>query len=325
MNTQQTTMTAVLNGSIVRPPGFYIIGFSSLPNVNYYLIFLGIVYIVTVLANILLITVIWAERCLHTPKYIAVVNLAVIDVCYSSSMIPKMIDIFLMNSHFMPYNICLTQMFFVFTFSSLESISLSILAYDRLVAICFPLRQHAINTNSRMLIIIATAWVVIVSLTGFSVVIMNQLSFCKSITIYSYFCDYAPVFRLACNDYSLHWLTAVTFSMVLIFGPLSFIIVSYVCIIRAMLKIKSVDGRFKAFKTCTEHLTLVTIFYLPTLILYILGFFIFAVEVDTRMLNLSLSACIPPLLNPIVYTLKTKEIMNRIHILLKMVKISPKP
>ncbi|XP_066556370.1 olfactory receptor-like protein COR1 [Amia ocellicauda] len=313
--------TAVTNDSFVHPPGFYIVGFSSLPFIKMYLYLLCAVYIVTLLSNTLIITVIWSEEHLHTPKYIAVVNLAVTDIGLSTTLIPQMIRVFLLNHNFIAYGMCLTQMFFAFTFTVLESLSLAILAYDRLIAICFPLRQHSINTIFKMTGIILATWVIAVGVNAFAVALIGKLSFCKSTNVHSYFCDFAPVFRLACNDYTIIWITAVICSMSLAFGPLIFIICSYVCILTSVFMMKSLDSRTKTLATCTEHLTLVAIFYLPLLTLYILGFFVFAVDVDIRMLNLSLSALIPPLLNPIVYTLKTKEIRNKITHLFRAVKV----
>ncbi|XP_006628471.1 olfactory receptor 1L4-like [Lepisosteus oculatus] len=324
MSTDSASRATFINDSFVRPQGFYLAGFSSLPLVNVYLIFLSVVYIVTLLSNTLIVSVIWSEERLHTPKYIAVVNLAVTDICYSTTLIPQMIRAFLLKYNFVPYSLCLTQMFFAFTFASLESFSLAILAYDRLIAICFPLRQHYFNTVPKMTCIVFTAWIVCTVAIAYSVSLMNNLSFCKSTTIYSYFCDYAPVFRLACNDYTQQWVTAVVLSMLIIFVPLMFIICSYLSILTAVFKMQNLAGRHKALVTCTEHLTLVALFYLPILILYIWGFFFLAVDVDIRMLNLSLSACIPPLMNPIVYTLKTKEIMNKIPALFRIVKVGSK-
>ncbi|TWW74999.1 hypothetical protein D4764_14G0010020 [Takifugu flavidus] len=139
---------------IIHPPGFYVVGFETFPHIRFYFIFLAFVYVVTVFFNCLLIYVIVSNRCLHTPKFLAVVNLAVIDIVLNSTTIPSMIR---------------------------TVFALAILAYDRLIAIC-PLQQNSINTLRSMSCIVA----------------------CR------YFCDSAPTFRLACNDYTLHWAVAST-------------------------------------------------------------------------------------------------------------------
>ncbi|KAJ8273948.1 hypothetical protein GJAV_G00107370 [Gymnothorax javanicus] len=216
------------NNSIVRPNGFYIVGFTSLPFSYLYFIFLIIVYFVTVLANSFILSIIWTDRRLHAPKYIAVANLGVVDLVLSTTIIPGMIKTFLANENFISYRACLTQMFFYYAFVSLESFSLSVLAYDRLIAICLPLRHASVNTPTSMITILVIVWTFCTSITVFTIVIMRKLSFCDSVEVRSYFCDYAPVFRLSCNDNKLQWSAASSLSLIILFGPLSFIVISYV-------------------------------------------------------------------------------------------------
>lgn len=311
MDTQVGTTASVQNATFVRPVGFYIRGFIALQHTDYYFIFLSIVYIATLLANFLIMSIIWFADSLHTPKYFAIFSLAVVDVSYSTALIPKSIDAFLFNARFVFYDTCLTQMFFVHYFSSMESFALSVLAYDRLIAICFPLRSNTLNSNTKMVLVIIVSWAIPFIVVTIMVALIPRLSFCKSTIINSYFCDHGPVFKNACSDYSANWLMAAFYIVVLFFLPLAFIILSYVCIIFALLKIASAERR-KAFKTCTSHLTLVAVFYTPLLVTYIIAWVNVTIDTDTRILNTSLSATIPPLLNPIIYTLKTEEIMEQI-------------
>nr|XP_046267113.1 olfactory receptor 24-like [Scatophagus argus] len=317
-------LRAALNDTlIIHPPGFYIIGFETFPYISVYFVFLTFVYVVTVLFNSLLIYVIAFNHCLHTPKFLAVVNLAVIDIILNTCTIPSMIKVFLFKDNFVPFNLCLLQMFIYYCFASLESYSLAILAYDRLIAICFPLRQNSINTLQSMSCIVGLTWVYNVGRVAYSTAIMTRLSFCKSVRVFSYFCDYAPVFRLACNDYTLQWSVASTSSMVNLMGPFTFILLSYACILVTVFRMKSVSSRMKALATCIEHLVLVAVFYIPIFSIFLVGLYVRSIDPDQRVLSLSLASCLPPCINPIVYSLKTKELKTRALTLVRRMKTRP--
>ncbi|XP_066556241.1 olfactory receptor 1E16-like [Amia ocellicauda] len=304
------------NAAFVRPQFFYINGFSNIPHVKYYYIFLCFVYAVTVFANFFIIFIIYTDKSLHTPKYVAVLNLAVVDICESTALIPRLIDTFLFDTQFITYEACLANMFFVHLGTSMQSLTLVVLAYDRFVAICFPLRYHIIMTNTSMFVIIACVWVFTATLIITLVLLTTRLSFCRSIVIESYFCDYGPLYRMACNDnYSQH-IHAIICITVFTFMPFSLIVLSYVCILSALLKIASGEERLKAMKTCTSHFILVIIGYLPFFITYIAAL-LSVINLNTRIICSSLSSTIPAMLNPIVFTLKTEEIIGAIRKLYK--------
>ncbi|XP_042338323.1 olfactory receptor 24-like, partial [Plectropomus leopardus] len=284
---------------------------------------LAFVYVVTVVFNILLIYIIVSDHRLHTPKFLAVVNLAVIDIMLNTSTIPSMIKTFVFKDNFISFNLCLVQMFVYYTFVALESYALAVLAYDRLIAICFPLRQNLLNTPLIMTCIIGLTWSYILGLMTYCTVIMTRLSFCKSVRVFSYFCDYAPVFRLACNDNTLQWLVASYSGMFNLMTPFAFICLSYISILVTVFRMKSVTSRIKALATCIEHLVLVAVFYIPIIIIFFIGLYVRAIDPDQRVLSLSLSSCIPPCINPIVYSLKTKEIKTRALTLVHRMKTRP--
>ncbi|XP_062288535.1 olfactory receptor 1M1-like [Scomber scombrus] len=317
-------LRTVLNTSvIIHPPGFYIIGFQSFPYISVYMIFLTFVYMVTLLFNGLLIYIISSNHCLHTPKFLAVVNLAVIDIILNTSTIPSMIKSFLFKNNFIPFNPCLVQMYVYYTFAALESYALAILAYDRFIAICLPLRQNSFNTLPIMSCMIGLIWAYNLLLSVYTISIMTRLSYCNSVRVFSYFCDYAPVFRLACNDYTLQWSVASTASMVNLMGPFTFILLSYTSILVTVFRMKSVSSRLKALATCIEHLILVAVFFIPIFIIFLMGLYVRSIDPDQRVLSLSLASCIPPCINPIVYSLKTKEIKTRALALVQRMKTSP--
>ncbi|XP_071362314.1 olfactory receptor 1-like [Trachinotus anak] len=306
----------IFNATFVRPANFYLNGFSNIPHVTYYYVFLCFVYIITVLGNGLLLSVIYLVKTLHTPKYMIVFNLALTDLCGSTALIPKLLDTFLFDRRYIVYEACLSYMFFVLFFVSVQSWTLVTMAYDRFIAICFPLRYHSIVTKPAIVAMLLFAWIFLSSLVAFIVGLIDRLSFCGSVVIKSFFCDHAPVYRLACNDTSLNNIMAYIVFIILIVCPLILIGITYVYISIALSRIASAEERLKALKTCTSHLILVSIFFLP-----LVGTNIAAVasyiHPNARIINSSLTHTIPALLNPIVYSLKTEEVLNSIRKLCK--------
>ncbi|XP_050977619.1 olfactory receptor 1496-like [Labeo rohita] len=318
MSSMQSNSSA--NVTFVRPATFFINGF-NIPHAKYYCVFLSLVYVVTVLGNSFIMCVIYLARRLHTAKYIAVFHLALSDLCGSSTLIPKVLDTFLFEHQDIAYEACLANVFFLYHFMNMQSLTLIVLAYDRLVAICFPLRYHAIVTKPAMFLIIGMVW--ILSVTFFSVLVssVDRLSFCRSNVIDTYFCDYGPIYRLACNDTSLHSLLFKICFSLLIFTPLILIFSSYFCIAVVLFKIHHGVDRIKAIKTCSSHLMLVAIFYIPILSNSVAST-ITLLPPNVRIINNSLTQIIPPMLNPIIYTLKTEEVMQSIKELYKHSKVN---
>ncbi|XP_072514543.1 olfactory receptor 1E5-like [Salminus brasiliensis] len=316
-----TSVVYLNNASFIYPPTFYINGFYNVPNTKYYYIFLCFVYAVTVLGNSFIMGTIYFARTLHTAKYIAVFNLAVSDLCGSSALIPRYADMFLFEKQYISYADCLASMFFVFLFMAMQSFTLLALAFDRVIAICFPLRYHAIVTKTTMTMIIGFMWVFAVCIIALLVALITRLSFCNSTTVDSYFCDHGPVLRLACNDNVPNRIMAFVYSGTVVCIPLLLIAFSYGCIGFALLKISHGGERIKAIKTCTSHLILVAMFYLPILSIYILSLTP-NLQPNTRIINSVLTQTIPPMLNPIIYTLKTEEVLQSIKVLYKRIKVN---
>ncbi|XP_061105501.1 olfactory receptor 1E16-like [Conger conger] len=306
------------NGSIVHPDFFYISGFVGIPHTNYYYVFLCFVYALTVLVNTFVMFMIYTDHCLHSPKYIAVFNLAVSDFCGSTALIPQMIDTFLLKSHLISFEACLTSVFFIFSFISMQSFTLTVLSYDRYVAICFPLRYNEIVTNKSILAITTMLWIFAGIINIIPVIFISRLSFCKSTVINSYFCDIGAVHLLACNDNTPSSVMDWTHPIMILWCPVLFITGTYICIARALLKIAETSERLKAMKTCTSHLILVSVFYLPICFSFALGSII---HHNVRIINMSLTTILPPVLNPIIYSLKTEEFRESIKKLYRREKL----
>ncbi|XP_048017857.1 olfactory receptor 2A12-like isoform X3 [Megalobrama amblycephala] len=292
---QNTKLKAAMNSvnasfsqniSIVHPQYFFIIGLTAL------------------------------HRSLHSPKYFGVFNLALADIGETNALIPNMMKNFLFDSQYISFNACLANMFFVFLFSSLQSVTLVVLAYDRFIAICLPLRYHAIVNNTSMVLIFSAIWVFNSSVVAFLVASISRLSFCESNVIQSYFCDHGPMFRLACNDNSINKIMAFLISAFYIVVPLIIIVLSYLGIFLALIKITTWQGRLKALKTCVSHLLLVGIYFLPICCSYIAALLV-SLTPNARVISTSLAYAVPPMLNPIIYVLNTAEIKDIIRKVVK--------
>ncbi|XP_040038521.2 olfactory receptor 1f45-like [Gasterosteus aculeatus] len=307
------------NITFVRPAYFIISGFSGIPNIKYFYVFLCFVYIVSVLGNTVVMAVIYLDRNLRTPKYIAVFNLAFVDLLGSSALIPKLLDIFLFSHRYISYNNCLTFLFFCYTFLSMQVFNLVALSYDRLIAIMHPLHYQVKVTHRSMLCLIASFWVLAITVNLVAVGLLTRLSFSRSVVINSYFCDHGQIYRLACNDNTPSYVLAKFLTVLVLWFPLVFIVLSYVCIGYALSKVATALERYKAFKTCTAHLSLVAIYFIPILITFTMSS---GIHPNARIINLSLTSVFPPMLNPIIYVLQTQEIKASVRKILKVRKES---
>ncbi|XP_026229229.1 olfactory receptor 1-like [Anabas testudineus] len=307
------------NITFVRPAYFIISGFIGIPNINYYYVFLFFVYVVSVLGNTAVMALIYLDYNLRTPKYVAVFNLAFVDLIGSSALVPKVIDIFLFNHPSIPYSDCLTFLFTCSTCLWMQSFNLVALSYDRLVAIIFPLHYQVKVTHRLMFSLIAFFWVLAITITLIATGFITRLSFCESVVINSYYCDHGQMYRLACNDNTPSFVMAKLGPVLTLWLPLAFILLSYSYIGYALSKIATVQERVKAFKTCTAHLSLVTIYFIPVLITFTMNA---NIHPNARIINLSLTSVFPPMLNPIIYVLQTQEIKMSLKKILKMRKQS---
>ncbi|KAK2831674.1 hypothetical protein Q7C36_016760 [Tachysurus vachellii] len=294
------------NISFVRPEYFFISGFSGIPYSKYYFIFLLFVYIVSVCGNSFVLFMILSNRSLHIPKYMGIFNLALSDFGETNSLIPNLVKTFLFDSQYISYDACLANMFFIFFFAGGQSLTLAAMSYDRFIAICLPLRYHAIVNNSFMFVTLTAIWLFNLVTFGTMVVLVTQLSFCKTNEVKSFFCDHGPIFRIACNDNRKNYLMANVCIAIYIYAPLTAIVLSYIGILLALTKITTWESRLKALKTCVSHLLIVGVFFLPVVSTYI-AVAVSSVHPNARIINTSLSFTIPPMVNPIIYVLNTKE------------------
>ncbi|XP_016334189.1 olfactory receptor 1500-like, partial [Sinocyclocheilus anshuiensis] len=230
----------------------------------------------------------------------------------TNALIPNMMKTLLFDSQYISYNACLVNMFFVFLFSSMQSLTLVVLAYDRLIAICLPLRYHVIVNDSNMCFVFSAIWVFNSVIVASMVSLITQISFCKSNVILSYFCDHGPVYRLACNDNYVNKIMGFLYSTLYLIAPMLVIGLSYLGIFFVVRKIRTWEGRIKALKTCVSHLLLVAIYFLPIFFTYLTSLLLYSTS-NSRVISTSLAYAVPAMLNPIIYVLNTAEIKDIIR------------
>lgn len=307
------------NKTIVRPSYFIISGFSGISNINYYFLFLLVLYIMSVVENGVVMALIGLDQSLKTPKYIAVFNLAFVDVLGNSALVPKVIDTFWFNHKYIPYNDCLTYEFFNYLSLTMQSLNLVLLSFDRLVAITFPLHYQIIVSLNTMCLLVASIWILSIFVNLVAVGLLARLSYCRSVVIHSYFCDHGQLYRLACNDNRPNSILARVLPAIILWVPLLFILITYICVGAALAKISRFQDKIKAFKTCSAHMMLVAIYYIPILVTFCLAS---KMPPNGRIISLSLTAVLPPVLNPIIYVLQTQEIKQSLKKMLKRMKQS---
>ncbi|XP_020775725.2 LOW QUALITY PROTEIN: olfactory receptor 1500-like [Boleophthalmus pectinirostris] len=303
------------NITFVHPPFFIIRGFIGIPNVKYYYVFMFFVFVFSVIGNVLVMLLILMDHNLQTPKYIAVFSLAFTDFFHICALVPKLLDIFLFNHNHISYNDCMAFLFFCYACLSMEALNLMALSYDRLIAIISPLHYPIRVTHKFMSALIAFFWIFVVLVVLIAIGLLTRLSFCDSLVIKSYFCDHGQLHKLACNDTFPNQIIGSLLPVLILWFPLVFILVSYIRISFALAKIATMQERVKAFKTCSAHLSLVAIYFVPILTTFTIGS---AIDPNVRIINLSLTSVVPPLLNPVIYVLQTQEIKDSVKRLIKI-------
>ncbi|XP_015671587.1 olfactory receptor 12D3-like [Protobothrops mucrosquamatus] len=272
----------------------------------FFAIFL-LLYMATLVGNGAIVIVVLAEPCLRSPMYFFLGNLSCLDIFHSTITIPKMLSGFLTELQTISFNGCMVQLFFFYFLGSSEGILLGIRAYDRYVAICNPL-HYIVTMKKEFCVLMAAAALS----TGFFHALMHtimtaHLPFCGPNIVEHFICDIKPLLKLACGsiDFNLMLLSIVTSSVVM--GPFIFILLSYLYIITFLLcNVQSQSGWQKAFSTCSSHLTVVALLYIPVLSNYMLPTVGNSSQRD--MILTLLYSTITPVLNPLIYTLRNREV-----------------
>ncbi|XP_057564052.1 olfactory receptor 7A10-like [Hippopotamus amphibius kiboko] len=269
-------------------------------------------YLITVFGNLLIILAVSSDSHLHTPMYFFLSNLSFVDICFISTTIPKMLWNIQTNSKVITYEGCITQMYFVLLFGGLGAFLLTVMAYDRYVAICHPLHYMVIVTPRLCGLLVLSSYIMSFLYSLLQSLMVVQLSFCPGMEIPHYFCELNQMVKLACSD-TFICDTVMYFATVLLgFGSLDGILYSYSKIVSSICGISSSQGKYKAFSTCASHLSVVSLFYCA-------GFGVYLSSVATYSSHSSamdsvMYSVVTPMLNPFIYSLRNKDIQEALKI-----------
>ncbi|XP_006036128.1 olfactory receptor 8I2-like [Alligator sinensis] len=288
---------------------FILIGLSDHSDMQrtFFVLFL-VIYVITLLWNFGIIMLIRTDSQLHTPMYFFLCNLSVVDICYSSVVTPKMLMNFLSNSKDNSYVGCFVQMYFFIAWVCTECFLLSTMAYDRYVAICNPLLYSAIMSHKTCVPLVAGSYFIGFTNALITLCFITRLSYCGPNIIRHFFCDTPPLLALSSSDSSRAEIIICILASFTSIGSLSIILFSYLYILAAILRIHSTKGRLKAFNTCTSHLMAVTVFYGTVIFTYLRPNTSYLPEQD-QVASVFYTVVIP-MLNPLIYSMKNKEVKN---------------
>ncbi|XP_028625914.1 olfactory receptor 5AN1-like [Grammomys surdaster] len=302
--------------NITKITQFILLGFSDFPQITGLLFFMFLIlYITTLTWNLSLIVLIRMDSCLHTPMYFFLSNLSFIDFCYITATVPKVLSNFFLEKQTISFVGCIVQYFVFSTMGLTESCLMTAMAYDRYAAICNPLLYSSIMSPSLCAWMVLGSYIAGLISSLFQISVLMQLQFCGSNVIRHFFCDLPQLLNLSCNDtFFAHVLLVI---LTIFFGltNASLIIVSYGYIVSSILKITSAKGRSKAFNTCASHLTAVSLFYSSGIFVYLSSSSGGSSSFD-RFTSVFYTVVIP-MFNPLIYTLRNKEIKDAINRLRK--------
>ncbi|XP_001506202.2 olfactory receptor 5A1-like [Ornithorhynchus anatinus] len=292
---------------------FILLGFLSVPELQvfFFVMFLGI-YLIAIAGNLGLFTLIRSgDPHLHTPMYFFLSNLAFTDICYSSTITPKMLSDFFRKEKTISFLGCATQFFVFASLGGGECLLLSAMAYDRYAAICNPLLYTAVMSPRLCGQMVAGAFMGGFLASSIQTYFVFQLHFCGSNIINHFFCDLPPLLALSCSDTFYCQVANISLTTTIGVTSVLVILVSYGYIADAILKIRSAQGRSKAFNTCASHLTAVTLLYGSILFTYLRPSSSYSLNQD-KVVSV-LYSLVNPMLNPLIYSLRNKEIKDALR------------
>ncbi|XP_073468859.1 olfactory receptor 5V1-like [Aquarana catesbeiana] len=296
-----------------------ILGFENLSDYKIPLfVFLLIIYTCTCIENLLIIFLVNKSPHLHSPMYYLISNLLFCELVYTTNLVPLMLHDILLGRGVISYLGCVIQLNVLGGVSDVESFLLTLMSYDRYLAICKPLRYSALIHNRLCLYLLILFW--LFSFLSVAVVfyLLINLKFCGPVSIDHFHCDYTALLSMACSDIGVLMIYVLVISITLTVGPFLLIILSYIFIIIAILRIKSSSGRQKAFSTCSSHLLVVTLYFGTLFSLYVMPRSSHYLQLYKGLSFVYFA--VTPLLNPIIYTLRNQDIHKAMKMTISEVK-----
>ncbi|XP_063785722.1 olfactory receptor 6B1-like [Pseudophryne corroboree] len=293
------------NGTVVTE--FFLLGFGNLHNVRIllFIIFL-IIHVMALSANVFVIVMVVLNPSLHSPMYFLLSQLSLLEILFTSNIVPTMLWLILAGDGKVSVARCILQLYLLGVPTMSQCLLLAAMSFDRYVAICRPLHYAIIMTFTRQLQIVTFCWLVSFTLSFVVYIFLRKLQFCGLNVINHFYCDITPVLELSCSDTSSVKLVTFIESVPVVLTPFMFIIASYISILHTILRIPSSTGRQKAFSTCSSHLTFVCMYYEVLTSIYI-----FPPSNNSVNANKGLSllyTLVTPLFNPLIYTLRNRDI-----------------
>ncbi|XP_075434308.1 olfactory receptor 5P66-like [Ascaphus truei] len=286
---------------------FILLGFKSLHSINVLLLCLFLkIYMVTITGNLMIIFLVSTSQRLSSPMYFFLSHLSLSDIFLTTNIVPNMLYVILQDGGTMYFIGCITQLYLFGVSAVTECLLLTVMSYDRYLAICNPLRYTSIMGLKLRFHLVTWSWLLGFLLTLITISLVYQLEFCGPNVIDHFFCDLAPLLELSCSDTSLVVISNFLIATPITLIPFILIFVTYVCIFLSIIRISSNTGRQKAFSTCSSHLIVVCLFYGTLITLYVVPSKGHSMNAN-KVLSL-LYTVITPLFNPFIYSLRNQEI-----------------
>ncbi|XP_018415322.1 PREDICTED: olfactory receptor 11A1-like [Nanorana parkeri] len=293
-----------------------LLGFQGLHDFNILLfLLLFIIYGLTLLGNMIIISLVSLSKNLHSPMYFFIAQVSIFDILLTTDIVPNMLSIIINEGGTISLQSCIAQFFLFADAEAMECLLLAVMSYDRYLAICNPFHYSALMSPMFCLKSIIFTWLLSFVMTLSDAIATCNLIFCGNNVIDHFFCDFTPLMGLACSDASIVHVQTFLFCIVVIICPFVTIVVSYICIVYTIVRIPSITGRKKAFSTCSSHLTVVCLFYGALLSVYVVPTVGHSLIIN-KVLALFYTV-MTPLLNPVIYSLRNQDFLkafrNRRH------------